>query len=60
MTTFQIFNADCLQKMKDISANSINLILCDLPYGCLTTKGVETCTWDIPLAHATQEKQPEN
>jgi len=39
MTTFQIFNADCLQKMKDISSNTIDLILCDLPYGCLTGGG---------------------
>jgi DNA modification methylase len=34
---FQLFNADCLEKMKDISSNSIDLILCDLPFGCLTT-----------------------
>lgn len=35
MATFTIFNADCLEKMKDLSANSIDLIICDLPYGCL-------------------------
>jgi site-specific DNA-methyltransferase (adenine-specific) len=35
MATFTLYNADCLEKMKDISANSIDLILCDLPYGCL-------------------------
>jgi site-specific DNA-methyltransferase (adenine-specific) len=35
---FQLFNADCLEKMKDISSNSIDLILCDLPFGCLTNK----------------------
>ena len=39
MTTFNIYNADCLEKMKDISANSIDLIICDLPYGCLTGGG---------------------
>ena len=43
MATFTLYNADCLQKMKDISSNSIDLIICDLPYGCLTapraTKG---------------------
>jgi site-specific DNA-methyltransferase (adenine-specific) len=32
---FQLFNADCLEKMKDISSNSVDLILCDLPFGCL-------------------------
>ena len=31
----QLFNADCLDKMKDISSNSIDLIVCDLPFGCL-------------------------
>lgn len=35
---FQLFNADCLEKMKDISSNSIDLILCDLPFGCLTNQ----------------------
>jgi site-specific DNA-methyltransferase (adenine-specific) len=39
MPTFQLFNADCLEKMKDISANSIDLIICDLPYGCLIGGG---------------------
>ncbi len=31
----QLFHADCLDKMKDISSNSIDLVICDLPYGCL-------------------------
>ena len=39
---FQLFNADCLEKMKDISSNSIDLILCDLPFGCLTGGGIAT------------------
>lgn len=29
----QIFEADCLEKMKDIPDKSIHMILCDLPYG---------------------------
>lgn len=37
MTTFTLHNGDCLEVMKDISANSIDLIICDLPYGCLTS-----------------------
>jgi len=45
---FDLFNSDCIEKMKDISSNSIDLILCDLPYGCLTTK-TETCPWDVPI-----------
>jgi site-specific DNA-methyltransferase (adenine-specific) len=40
-----LFNADCLDKMKDISSNSVDLILCDLPFGCLSTG----CGWDVTL-----------
>ena len=36
----QLYRGDCLQKMKEIQDNSVDLILCDLPYG--TTK----CKWD--------------
>jgi len=63
MTTLTLFNGDCLELMKDISANSIDLIICDLPYGCLTSpKGNPAhqraadnggqpngCAWDIKL-----------
>lgn len=35
------FNDDCLERMKDIPDKSIDMILCDLPYG--TT----ACKWDI-------------
>ena len=33
---------DCLELMKDLSNNSIDLFICDLPYGCLT--GVKKTT----------------
>lgn len=36
----ELYNADCLEKMKDIKDKSIDMILCDLPYG--TT----ACKWD--------------
>jgi site-specific DNA-methyltransferase (adenine-specific) len=36
----QLLYGDCLERMKEISNDSVNLILCDLPYG--TTK----CKWD--------------
>ena len=29
---------DCIEKMKDISSASVDLIICDLPYGCLATQ----------------------
>ena len=37
MTTLELFNGDCLEIMKGIPDASIDLIICDLPYGCLTT-----------------------
>ena len=36
----QLLNGDCLQLMKQIPNKSIDMILCDLPYG--TTQ----CKWD--------------
>ena len=36
----EIHNGDCLEKMKDISDNTIDLIFCDLPYG------QTSCKWD--------------
>jgi DNA modification methylase len=41
----KIYNMDCLQGMKDIPDGSIDMILCDLPYG------VTRNSWDsmIPL-----------
>jgi site-specific DNA-methyltransferase (adenine-specific) len=35
-----LFNGDCLQAMKDIADDSIDMILCDLPYGTIS------CKWD--------------
>lgn len=39
MTTLQLYNADCLIQMKSIPDKSIDLIICDLPYGCLKGGG---------------------
>ena len=36
----KLYNGDCLELMKDIPDNSVDMILCDLPYG--TT----ACKWD--------------
>ena len=40
IATSQIFNADCLEKMKDLDDKSVDLIFCDLPYG------QTSCKWD--------------
>jgi site-specific DNA-methyltransferase (adenine-specific) len=38
-----LFNGDCLEKMKDLDDNSIDLIFCDLPYG------QTSCKWDCKI-----------
>lgn len=43
METNKIINDDCLKVLPKIEDNSINMILCDLPYG--TT----ACKWDITI-----------
>lgn len=39
----QLYNGDCLEVMKQIPDNSIDMVLCDLPYG--TT----ACKWDTVI-----------
>lgn len=39
----QLYNGDCLEVMKSIPNKSIDLILCDLPYG------ITKCKWDTPI-----------
>lgn len=41
METVTLWHGDCLELMKNIPNNSVDMILCDLPYG--TT----ACKWDI-------------
>ena len=41
MSDIKLYNGDCLEIMKDIPDGSIDMILCDLPYG--TT----ACKWDV-------------
>ena len=47
----EIYNGDCIEIMKEIPDRSIDLILCDLPYG--TTK----CSWDIIISFDDLWKQ---
>ena len=49
--TLQLLHGDCLELMKSLPDKSIDLFLCDLPYGCLTGDG--GCSWDIKLDLAT-------
>ena len=29
----KLLNGDCLEKMKELSDNSVDIVICDLPYG---------------------------
>lgn len=42
---YKLYNGDCLEVMKDIPNKSIDMILCDLPYG--TT----ACKWDVIIPY---------
>ena len=59
MTT-QCLNGDCLELMKTLPDKSIDLFVCDLPYGCLTGGGDAYkkggtaydgagCAWDVKI-----------
>lgn len=41
MSDIKLFCGDCLNEMQNIEDKSVNLILCDLPYGSTS------CSWDI-------------
>ncbi len=45
MPKIELIQGDCLEKMKDIPDGSIDMILCDLPYGVLN-KSNPSAKWD--------------
>jgi DNA modification methylase len=50
--TLTLHHGDCLELMKTLPDKSVDLFLCDLPYGSLTQqKGASNsgCAWDIPI-----------
>jgi len=51
MATLTLHNGDCLEVMKEIPDKSVDLIICDLPYGCLSGQNglLQGCSWDIKI-----------
>jgi site-specific DNA-methyltransferase (adenine-specific) len=61
MPELTLYNGDCLEIMKELPEKSVDLIICDLPYGCLATQGTTSkmytnkgegqngCSWDIKI-----------
>jgi 16S rRNA G966 N2-methylase RsmD len=47
MNTVQLMQGDCLERMKEILTGSVDMVLCDLPYG--TT----ACKWDAVIPFET-------
>jgi len=41
MATLRLLHGDCLELMKNLPDRSIDLFICDLPYGQLSTKGFQ-------------------
>ena len=62
MPELTLYNGDCLEIMKGLPEKSVDLIICDLPYGCLAAEKGATpfgrnvkgpsnsgCPWDIKI-----------
>lgn len=65
MATLRLLNGDCLELMKTLPDASVDLFICDLPYGQLSHKGFEldpdkathghgvpkvtACAWDVKI-----------
>lgn len=43
MENINLINGDCLDEMKNIEDNTIDLLFCDLPFGCTS------CKWDCQI-----------
>ena len=44
-----LIKGDCLEKLKGIPDKSVDLIICDLPFGCLAQPQGSGCAWDIKI-----------
>ena len=51
LDNIELWHGDCLELMNDISDNSIDCIICDLPYGSTS------CKWDILIPFDSMWKQ---
>lgn len=60
--TLQLLHGDCLELMKTLPDKSVDLFVCDLPYGCLSTKrgGVRIgeCPADNPNGNIVVVNKP--
>ena len=59
MVEITLYNGDCLQVMKELPAQSVDLIICDLPYGCLSS-GDKKPSRVVDLRYDTGKTKPLN
>ena len=52
----ELYNGDCLEIMKSIPDKSVDLIICDLPYGCLTGQNINKGLMRMENGIATGKK----
>ena len=55
-----MYQGDCLEIMKELPAQSVDLIICDLPYGCLAGSGDKKPSKVIDLRYDTGNTKPLN
>lgn len=48
MKDIELWHGDCLELMKNIPDHYIDMVLCDLPYGCLNKQN-KNAKWDCPI-----------
>jgi len=54
-----IYNGDCLGLMSDIPDRSVNMILCDLPFGCTVQKWDKIIDFDKLWEHYERIRKPD-
>ena len=47
MSNVELYNGDCLEVMKDIPSGSVDMVLCDLPYGTTQNKWDAVIPFDL-------------
>ena len=48
MSNFELYHGDCLELMKQLPDGSVDMILCDLPYGTTRNKWDSVLPLDAP------------
>lgn len=58
MGKFDLYNGDCLEVMKDMPDGSVDMVLCDLPYGTTANKWDSVIPFDLLWGHYERLVKP--